>query len=135
MRYVDNEMSISERIDFEEHLQTCESCRNKLRDMSIVKEVTDTVKIADLPEVVWDRYWTGVYNRLERSVAWFIFILGSLMVSLYGLYKVVTDPGMKSFIGFGIILMLVGFAILLLSVIREKLTVNRSDRYISEVKR
>jgi len=135
MRYIDNEMEPEERLAFEEHLRGCDSCRGLLRDMSMVKEVTDTVKIADLPEAVWEKYWTKVYNRLERSVAWFLFVLGSLILTLYSLYKLVTDPGVDTVAGFGIVLLIVGFALLLLSVLREKLSVNRVDKYISEVKR
>ena len=93
------------------------------------------MKIAELPEAVWEKYWTGVYNQLERSVAWFFFILGSLMIAGYSIYKAVTDPGLRSFVGLGAVFAAIGFAILILSVLREKLTVNKEDRYISEVKR
>lgn len=135
MRYIDNEMDKQERAEFEKHLAACESCRNLMQEMSVVKEVTDSMKLAELPEAVWDTYWTSIYNRIERSVAWFIFIIGAAIVSLYSLYKAVTDPGLYTFIGFGAMLMIVGFAILFLSVLREKIAVNKVDRYISEVKR
>jgi len=93
------------------------------------------MKIAELPEAVWEKYWTSVYYKLERSVAWFFFILGSLMIAGYCVYKAVTDPGLHSFVGLGAVFAVIGFAILFLSVLREKLLVNKVDRYISEVKR
>ena len=135
MRYIDKEMEESERIEFEKHLETCDTCREQLRDFSMVKEVTQSMKIADLPEKVWDKYWDKIYNRIERSVAWFLFITGALILAGYSIYNAVTDPGLYSLIGLGIVLIFVGFAVLFLSVLREKLTVNKSDRYISEVKR
>jgi len=135
MRFVDGEMDATERSEFEAHIETCEACRDLMREFSAVKEVTQNMNVADLPEKVWETYWNGVYNRLERSVAWILFIIGSTMLSLYGLYQLVTEPGMDSVVRLALILMLVGFAILFLSVLREKLTVNTSDRYISEVDR
>ena len=93
------------------------------------------MKITELPETVWEHYWEKVYNRIERSVAWFIFILGTCIISLYGIFKVVTEPNINTFVGLGTILALVGFAILFLSVLREKHNVNKIDRYMSEIKR
>lgn len=135
MRYIDCEMTAEERLEFEKHLAVCDQCRNMLNEMNQMKEATDTVKIADIPEAVWERYWTGIYNRIERSVAWFLFIAGALILTLYGLFKVVTDPGVTTIVGLGVILLVVGFAVLMLSVLREKLAVNKIDKYISEVKR
>ena len=135
MRYVDGEMDAQERSNFERHLESCESCRTLLEEMTALKEVTDSMKLAELPEAVWERYWTGIYNKVERSVAWFFFIIGSIIVSGYSVYRVIVDPGLDSILRLGIVLTLVGMAILLLSVVREKMTVNRKDRYISEVDR
>ena len=135
MRYIDGEMNDSERNNFEKHLETSDKCKDMLKEMSSLKEVTDSMKIADLPEVVWEKYWSGIYNRIERSVAWFFFILGSLILTGYWIYNVIIDPSLHNIVGLGILFVALGFAILLLSVLREKLAVNKVDRYISEVKR
>ena len=135
MRYIDHEMSADERTSFEAHLGSCDRCRNLLNDMTSLKEVTDSMKIADLPETVWEKYWEGVYNKLERSIAWFLFILGSLIVTGYGIYEAIMDPSLRNLAGLGMLIMVIGFAVLLLSVLREKITINSKDKYISEVKR
>ena len=135
MRYIDGEMDTQERDVFKEHLESCNICRDMVRELFSLKEVTDTMKIAELPEAVWEKYWAGVYNQLERSVAWFFFILGSLMIAGYSVYKAVTDPGLHSFVSLGAVFAVIGFAILFLSVLREKFAVNKKDRYSSEVKR
>ena len=135
MSYIDGEMSLPEREEFERHIATCDSCRSMVEDMSALKEVTDTMKLADLPEAAWEKYWSSVYNQLERSVAWFLFIVGAVILLSYSIYKVITEPGMNSIVSLGVYLSLIGFAILFLSVLREKLNVNKKDRYISEVER
>ena len=135
MRYVDGEMDAQERSNYERHLESCESCRTSLEEMTALKEVTDTMKIAELPEAIWEKYWTGIYNKVERSVAWFFFIIGSIIVSGYSIYRMIVDPGIDSILRLGIVLTVIGAAILFLSVLREKMAVNRKDRYISEVDR
>ncbi len=135
MRYIDNEMSEGERRDFEAHLAECLQCREALAELTEMKEVTRDMKLADLPERVWDTYWEGIYNRIERSVAWFLFILGAVILTGHSLWLFIVDPGVETAVRLGGVLMVAGFAVLLLSVLREKLTVNRHDRYISEVKR
>ena len=134
MRYIDREMDELERETFERHLKTCDSCTHLLQDFSKLKEVTDSMKLADLPEVIWEQYWDKIYNRIERKVAWFLFIIGALIINGYWIYRVVTDPKLYNIVGLGIVLMIVGFAVLFLSVVREKFAVNKVDRYISEVK-
>ncbi|MCE5250130.1 zf-HC2 domain-containing protein [bacterium] len=135
MRFFDGEMDTQERNEFKIHIESCETCRNMLQDMSALKEVTDSMRVADLPEVVWEKYWTGIYNRIERSIAWFLFIVGALILSVYWIYRVISDPKIYTVVGLGIVLMAVGFAVLFLSVLREKIVVNKADRYISEVDR
>lgn len=135
MRYADGEMNAQEREAFEKHLESCDECRKMLQDINALKEVTDSMKIADLPEAVWEKYWSSIYNRIERSVAWFFFILGSLILTGYWSYKVITDPDIYNIVGLGVLLVVIGFAILFLSVLREKIAVNKADKYISEVKR
>ena len=135
MRFIDGEMDEREREIFEKHLGTCDSCKHLLEDFARLKEVTDSMKLAELPEAVWEKYWDRIYNRIERSIAWFLFIIGALITNGYWIYKVVTDPKLYNIAGLGFVLMVVGFAILFLSVVREKLTVNKTDRYTSEVKR
>ena len=135
MRYSDGEMNELERETFEKHLETCDTCRDLLKELSALKGVTDTMKIAELPEVVWEKYWDGIYNQIERSVAWFLFILGSLILIGYSVYQLIKDPGLYTITGLGVVCIIIGFLILFLSVLREKLAVNKVDRYISEVKR
>ena len=135
MRYGDNEMNDEERRTFEQHLTGCGQCREVLGELGVTQEVTRDMKLAELPEKAWDTYWERIHNRIERSVAWFLYIIGAVILVGHSIYLFITDPGVETIVRLGGILMLSGFAVLLLSVLREKLTVNRKDRYISEVKR
>ena len=135
MRYIDGEMGSGEQAEFEHHLANCPSCRELYDELNELREVTGSMKIADLPDTVWDKYWTVIYNRIERSVAWFLFVLGTCILSVFWICRVITNPSIRNIVGLGTVLMVAGLAVLFLSVFREKTAVNKSDRYISEIKR
>jgi anti-sigma factor RsiW len=65
---LDGELSPEEEIRLKNHLSACSDCRRELLQFQEMKEVTDAVKPIDLPDRFWDTYWSGIYNRLERSV-------------------------------------------------------------------
>ena len=87
---------------------------------------------------VWDKYWVGVYNKLERGIAWLAVSVGFLILIIYGSIEVVEKflahtqtPGI---IKFGISVLVIGGLILLFSVLREKFFTHTRDKY-KEVQR
>jgi hypothetical protein len=134
MKYHDNEMTSKEREDFEIHLKNCSDCKDSLDDFDYIEEAAKKMK-NQLPEKIWDGYWDKVHNKIERSVAWVIFISGVLILMLHALYRLITEPSLRSLEYLGLVLALAGLAVLFLSVLKEKLTVNKNDKYISEVQR
>ena len=85
------------------------------------------------PEEVWETYWTSVYHRFERGVGWVLLSLGVIVSLSYGLWQLakelMADATIPTFIKGAVLAMIVGGAILFVSVVREKWFVNRSDPY------
>ncbi|NPV12543.1 MAG: hypothetical protein HPY57_12220 [Ignavibacteria bacterium] len=84
----------------------------------------------------YNLYWSKFLNRLERVVGWFLFITGILILVSYGLYQFIMillkDTQLSLLVKAGIFLTVIGFVLLLFSVIRERLTLRKGDKY-SEV--
>lgn len=78
-------------------------------------------------------YWSKIINRLERSVGWFMLITGCIILVVYVLYKflliLLSDLQIDFIIKVSLFLILFGLVILIFSVIREKITMNRQERY------
>lgn len=91
------------------------------------------LKFMQPPEEVWDRYWLNVYNRIERGLGWVLTSIGAIIVLFYGAFKavesIIADPELEWFVKAGILAMLGGLAIVLVSVLREKLMTRKSDTY------
>lgn len=81
----------------------------------------------------YDLYWSKFLNRLERVLGWFLFITGILILISYGLFQFILlllkDTQLSLFVKAGIFLTVAGFVLLLFSVIRERLTLRKKDKY------
>ncbi|NIM52936.1 MAG: hypothetical protein GTO22_27480 [Gemmatimonadales bacterium] len=85
------------------------------------------------PDEIWDSYWGGVYRRLERGIGWILISLGTIVLLSYGVWKgvedLLADTTLPTVVKVAVVALIVGLIALLVSVIREKLFVRKSDPY------
>jgi predicted anti-sigma-YlaC factor YlaD len=129
MRYLDGEMSAAERTAFEEHLASCGDCRRSIGELGSVERLTGMMKIRDPQDDFWESYWKKLFRRLERKTGWLLMIAGAALIVLYALWKGVTDFGEITFVKVVAVILVAGFVMLLVSVIRERIHQYRTDRY------
>ncbi len=133
MRRVDGEISTDDDRRLDEHVRGCPSCAKALEEYSKLAQATSEVEMKDLTEQQWELYWTGVYNRLERSAAWVLVCLGAAAVLAYVGFRAVValvgDPDMQLWAKVGVLALVFRFVLLFLSVLRERLTLRRFDKY------
>ena len=91
------------------------------------------MKFKSPPGEIWERYWVNIYNRIERGIAWIIFSIGFIILLTYGIFKaieaIIADPKLEGIIKFGILAVIAGIVILVVSVMREKLYTRKKDPY------
>lgn len=133
MGYLDNELNNEQRHQFEEHLAGCSECNNELNEFRKLKAITDEVTLVEPEDKIWQDYWSGVYNRIERRVGWIVFSVAAILLSIYGGFKlieeIITDPSVGILLKAGLLVLIAGLAILLVSVSRERLHIWQKDRY------
>jgi hypothetical protein len=75
---------------------------------------------------------------MERGIGWILFSIGAMILLFFGGYQMVKgilqDPTIPLIVKTAILLGMAGVVVLLVSVTRERLFVNRSERY-REVKK
>ena len=134
MASLDGEISPVELEEFRAHLGECEACRREYREMRRLTELIGEIELPKPSEEEMMRYWPSVYARIERGMGWGLLIVGAAIWIGYGVYAFVTDPATEALTKFLIALPVVGILVLLISVIRERLHVGRTERY-KEVER
>jgi len=136
--YLDGELNAAERKTFEQQIDRDPELARELEAMRAMKEVTGSMKLTEFPDTVWDRYWEGTYNRLERGIGWILLSLGAIVLVGFGLYEfavsLLKDAGEPWWIRAAVGSVSVGLAILFISVLRERIFVRKRDPY-REVKR
>ena len=137
-KYVSGEISEKEKARFKKHLETCLQCRSELKEFDQLEAMMNEMKLKDPEDKMWEGYWASIYNRMERGVGWILFSIGAIMLVFYGLFKfaekLIADPSVALIVKIGIVGLLVGLAILIVSIARQQVFAYRKERY-REVKK
>jgi hypothetical protein len=133
MAVLDDESSPEDRRKLDRALADDAVLRFEWEELRKVKEVTNMMSIRKPPDHVWQDYWTSVYARLERGIAWVFISLGVIVTLSWGVWEAVqeisADADVPTLVKIAIAALFVGILILAVSVVREKLFVRRSDPY------
>ena len=133
MAYLDDELDDEQRCSLEEHLRSCRQCSREMDEFRRLKKLTDSVAFVEPEDRLWDQYWSGVFNRIERGLGWALFSVAAILLSIFGGFKmveaVIKDPQIGVLLKIGILALIAGLSILLVSVARERLFFRQRDRY------
>ena len=139
MAAIDGELSNEESAQFDEYLRRYPECQEEWQRYSKLKEVAKTMQFSKPHPEVWDRYWVGIYNRIERGLGWIVFSIGCVILLTYGGFKaveaIIADPQLALIVKVGIIAVIGGVVMLIVSVAREKIFTAKTDKYQKEVER
>jgi hypothetical protein len=132
-KYFSNEISNEEKKEFEELINSNSNLKAEFEEQKGIKEVLSKMKLKNPSREVWDSYWMGVYNRIERGIAWVVISVGALIFFGYASYEIVNafikDTQAPGIAKIGISMLFFGGLILLFSLIREKLFASKRDKY------
>jgi len=133
MGYLDAELTELETLRIEQHLERCTDCTKELEEFRRLKEVTQNMRVLTPDARSWDEYWSHVYNRLERRIGWILMSIGAILILSYGVYSLAARFLLRSdfpiIVRLGIVALVVGFCTLLISVLRERIFMSRTDKY------
>jgi len=130
---VDGGLDDEARMMVEEHLASCPDCRREYEELTKVEEVMGKMAFKNPPHGIWDVYWTSVYNRLERGIGWILLSLGAIILLFFSGYKmvegIIRDAAIPLLLKVGILALMAGVIVLLVSIIREHLFLKKRERY------
>ncbi len=133
MGYLDEELSSEQIRRFEEHLTACKQCTAQLQEFRQLKAITDQMTLVEPEDRLWQQYWDSIYNRTERGIGWIVFSVAAILLTIYGGFKaieaIIKDPTVEITLKISLLALLVGLAILFVSVLRERLYFWQKDRY------
>ncbi len=133
MQALDGELGPDGRRELDGLLADNPELREEWERLSRLKEVTGNMKLRNPPEELWAGYWTSVYSRFERGLAWILVSIGAIVLLSWGAWEFVqdlmADGDLPTFVKWSILALIVGLVMLLVSVLRHRIFVSQSDPY------
>lgn len=137
-KYIDKKLAKNEKEQLRELLKKDKKLKEELKEFDELKEVMSMLKTQD-PDKEWEKYWSYLYNRLERGIGWIITSIGAILLLTFAGFQfvkeLIKDPKLALYAKVGILALILGFVILFVSVVRERIFISRKDKYSKEVKR
>jgi ferric-dicitrate binding protein FerR (iron transport regulator) len=133
MAALDGEIAKRDRRELDAAIEASDDLEGEWDRLQRLKEVTGTMRLESPPDRIWQDYWSSVYSRMERGVAWIFLTVGAVVLVSWSVWQAVDEIFQSSdapwFLKVGTVSLIVGTVILLVSVIREKVFVNRRNPY------
>ncbi len=133
MRALDDELTPEERREMELLLADDPGLRAERERLGRLKEVTADMKLRNPPEELWDDYWNSTYSRVERGIGWILVSFSVIVVGGWATWQfvanLIADTGMPPLVKAGVLAGSLGLVVLLVSVLRQRLFVKKTDPY------
>ena len=131
MGAVDNELNNDERKEFDRLLADNSDYKQEYQEYLKLKEATKEMKFKNPPAELWDSYWLNVYNRIERGLGWILLSIGCIILLIFAGYHffraIIFEANLPLIIKISIFSVIAGLAILLVSIVRERIFTYKSD--------
>ena len=131
--YHEDVLDSSQKRQVEEHIRTCPECQKEFEETQKFEEVMGKMAFKKPPKETWEVYWTSVYSRLERGIGWIFISIGAMILLFFGGYMmveaIIQDPEIPVLLKVGILAVMAGVVVLVVSFGRERLFVDKRERY------
>lgn len=103
------------------------------RDAPGVSASDRAVRAGDADDAALDRFWLGVYSRLERGLAWILVSVSATLLLGYWAYEFaavfLADAEVPVIVRVGAAGLLLGLLLLLLGLVRERIRARAADPF------
>jgi ferric-dicitrate binding protein FerR (iron transport regulator) len=132
MAALDGESSATDTRELESLLSGRPDLQAEWDRLRRVKQLTATMKLAQPPAEVWDRYSASVLHRAERGLAWILIAFGLSILGSLGAWRWLeqwwsAELPLSVRVATGALML--GVSLLIVSVGRERWLMHRRDPY------
>jgi len=125
MRYLDDELASDRKAAVAAHIESCTECR---REYVVFQSIKGEVRSLLDFDPGGPSVWSGVNRRIMLPTAWLLIVGGTLALSAWGIWAWLSSPE-EFWEKFLVGAVVVGFALLLLSAIGDRLRDLKTDPY------
>ena len=127
--YIDGELTQQQRQRVELHCESCEACRQELDQLKQLRDDVGKSRLSEYGEDKWRETMDDPATKTIRGLGWILLIGGLLAIGGIVLLAFLTDPTIELHMKLIIGAIYGGLAILLISVLRQRLIERKTDKY------
>ena len=126
---LDGELTQQQRQWVTLHCQSCETCRNDLAALRLLRERITTANLSEIGEDKWRETMDDQRIKTPRKLGWLLFIGGLLAIGIVVLVEFLFNDEVA--IGIKLIMIAIygGLASLFYSALRQRLIERKTDKY------
>ena len=137
-KYFENKLNDLDSQEFETLINSNAGLKHEFEEQKMIKEVLKKMSFKNPSKEKWDGYWLGIYNRIERGIAWIAISIGAVIffgyASIEAVNSFINDTQTPPIVKVGITILFFGALVLIFSLLREKFFTSKHDKY-KEVQR
>ena len=131
---LDGELTPDETVELNEHLIRCASCRADYDELGKTESKLEVISTVEVTDEAARALWKLPYARSLRNASLFMVIGGYAALLLYGFFAFMSDGVEGLFEKVSIAAIVIGFVVLLVALIVERIGTYKVDPY-KEIKR
>jgi len=126
---LDGELTPDEARQVNEHLTRCAACRAEYEQLRETSGKLTAISFREPDDAVLAQVWKSPYSRLARNTSLGLIIGGYAGLMGYGVFEFLTSGKEALPAKMGLAAIILGFLILLVQLIRERVSTYRTDPY------
>lgn len=126
---LDNELTADESVELNDHLIRCASCRADYEELRRTERRLEAISYVEITDEAARALWRLPYARTLRNASLFMVIGGYAALVLYGFIVFLTNGDEDLFTKVTLAAIVIGFLVLLGSLIVERISTYRVDPY------
>lgn len=127
--FVDGELTQQERQRVTLHCEQCDECRQNLTELRELRERIGKAHLSEVGEDKWRENMNDPTVQTTRGIGWLLFIAGILAIAGVGLYEFIVEDSMPTWVKLIVTAIYGGLAVLLFSVLRQRIIERKTDKY------
>lgn len=129
--YLDDELTQKDRQLVDRHVEDCARCRARLRELDMLRVSVGRLRLDMDPEDQerWRKVMDNAFERTASGIGW-VLVVGAVFVLVgYAGYEFLLADVEPPMVKWAVGALYLGLAVLLLSVLRQRLKARKTDRY------
>lgn len=126
---LDGELTPDETRQINDHLTRCAACRAEYEQLRETTGKLAAITFREPTDAELAQVWKSPFSRMARNTALFMIIGGYAGLIGYGLFELLTSGTKELPAKMGLAAIVLGFLILLVQLIRERVRTYKSDPY------